>query len=244
MKMTETEFFQKLQKSFCDNAFPDPSKAEAHAFYLLLNELLEANKVTNLTAITDPDQIIAKHFVDSLLGCEQIPKGAAVLDLGCGAGFPSLPLAIHRPDLTLIALDSTAKKVAFVQKTAEKLQLSNLKTLIGRAEDPALKKQIGHIDLVVSRAVARLNLLCELSFPLLPIGGALFALKGAKGQEELAEAQKAVKILGGSSPVCASKQLRLLDGTIEERSLIWIPKTKETPKEYPRSFAIMQKKPL
>ena len=242
--MTETEFFQKLQKSFCDNAFPDPSNAEVHAFYLLLNELLEANKVTNLTAITDPEQIIAKHFVDSLLGSEYLSPNAKVLDLGCGAGFPSLPLAIHLDDLKITALDSTAKKVAFVQKTAEKLQLSNLKTLVGRAEDRALKKQIGQIDVVVSRAVARLNLLCELSLPLLPVGGELLAFKGAKGEEELAEAQNAIKVLGGVVSLCKRQALKLLDGNAEERTLIAITKAAETPTDYPRPFAIMQKKPL
>ena len=242
--MTETEFFQKLQKSFCDNGIPEIGEAEARAFYALFCELIEANRVVNLTAITEPDQIIAKHFVDSLLGSEYLSPNAKVLDLGCGAGFPSLPLAIHLDDLRITALDSTAKKVAFVQKTAEKLQLSNLKTLVGRAEDRALKKQIGEIDVVVSRAVARLNLLCELALPLLPIGGGLFAFKGAKGEEELAEAQNAIKVLGGSVSLCKRQALKLLDGSTEERTLIIIKKIAETPKDYPRPFAIMQKKPL
>lgn len=242
--MTESVFFEKLRKSFCDNGLHDPTEAEVHAFFALLNELLDANRMMNLTAITEPEAVIAKHFADSLLGNDKIPSGASVLDLGCGAGFPSLPLAIHRPDLSILSLDSTAKKVAFVEKTAEKLQLPNLKTLVGRAEDPTIKKQIGKIDLVVSRAVARLNLLCELSLPLLPIGGALLALKGAKGEEELAEAQNAIRILGGTLKNCDRQILTLLDGTTEERTILRIQKVKETPKEYPRSFAAMQKKPL
>ena len=242
--MTASDFPEKLRKSFIDNGLGEPTEAEAKRFFLLLQELLEANQITNLTAITDPEEVIAKHFTDSLLENERIPQGACVLDLGCGAGFPSLPLAIHRPDLKIIALDSTAKKVAFVQKTAEKLQLSSLNTLVGRAEDPVIKKQIGRIDVVVSRAVARLNLLCELSFPLLPVGGALFALKGAKGPEELDEAQSAISILGGNKAICSRQLLHLLDGTTEERTLLWIGKEKETPKEYPRAFAVMQKKPL
>ena len=242
--MTETEFFEKLRKSFCDNGLRELTAAKEQAFFILLNELLEANKITNLTAITDPEAAIAKHFADSLLGSESIPNGARVLDLGCGAGFPSLPLAIYRPDLTVLSLDSTAKKVAFVQKAAEKLQLSNLKTLVGRAEDRAIKKQIGKIDLIVSRAVARLNLLCELSLPLLAVGGSLLALKGAKGEEELKEAQSAIRILGGAVKSCDQRALLLLDGGVEERTILQIQKIKETPKEYPRSFAAMQKKPL
>ena len=242
--MTEAEFFNKFQKSLYDNGLDEVSDAEAQTFFTLLCELLEENKVTNLTAITDPEQVIPKHFVDCLLGCEKIPPQAKVLDLGCGAGFPSLPLAIHLSGPTVTALDSTAKKVAFVQKTAEKLRLTNLKTLVGRAEDPILKKQIGSPDLIVSRAVARLTLLCELALPLLPIGGALFALKGAKGEEELEEAKSAIKVLGGGAPICERRVLRLLDGSAEERTLIWIPKISETPKGYPRSFATMQKKPL
>lgn len=242
--MTESHFSELLSTSFSKNGLQTPDFCEKQAFFTLLNELIEANKIMNLTAITEPEEIITKHFVDSLLGNEEIPNGATVLDLGCGAGFPSLPLAIHRPDLSIVSLDSTAKKIAFVQKTAEKLALSNLKTIAGRAEDPKIKEVIGVPTVVVSRAVARLNLLCELAFPLLPIGGLLFAMKGAKGEEELEEARKAISILGGGSPILQKRSLVLLDGKTEERSLLFLPKVAKTPKEYPRSFATMRKKPL
>ncbi|MBQ7172775.1 MAG: 16S rRNA (guanine(527)-N(7))-methyltransferase RsmG [Clostridia bacterium] len=242
--MTETEFSRRLSDSFVKNSLPEPDSRETAAFWILLNELTETNKVMNLTAITEPDEIISKHFVDSLLGSEEISSGSTVLDLGCGAGFPSLPLAICRPDLSIISLDSTAKKIAFVQKTAEKLQLSNLKTIVGRAEDPAIKEAIGKPNVIVSRAVARLNLLCELAFPLLPVGGLLFAMKGAKGEEELEEASKAIKLLGGGEPILQKRSLILSNDTSEERSLILIPKIKATPSGYPRPFATMRKKPL
>lgn len=242
--MNESEFFDLISRSFSQNGLSEPDFCEKQAFFLLLRELTEANAVMNLTAITEPEEIVAKHFVDSLLGNEKIPKGATVLDLGCGAGFPSLPLAIHRPDLSLVSLDSTAKKIAFVQKTAEKLQLSNLKAVVGRAEDPAVKRQIGRPTVIISRAVARLNLLCELSFPLLPVGGFLFAMKGSKGEEELAEAERAIKLLGGGKPELQKWTLVLPNGETEDRSLIFLSKVSETPKEYPRAFAIMRKKPL
>ena len=207
--MTETDFSRLIKDSFAKNGLREPDLREEQAFFGLLTELLTANETTNLTAITDPAAVVDKHFADSLLGNEAILVGATVLDLGCGAGFPSLPLAIFRPDLQVIALDSTAKKLDFVQKTAKKLGISNLKTLLGRAEDPALKKQIGSPDIVVSRAVARLNLLCELALPMLRIGGALFAMKGAKGQEELAEAGHAIALLGGGKPILQEKTLIL-----------------------------------
>ena len=213
-------------------------------FYRFTEHLLEVNVHTNLTAIREPVGIIDKHYIDSLLAIELIPVGARVLDLGCGPGFPSIPLAIMRPDLEITALDSTSKKIDFVQKSAEILQLSNLKGVSGRAEDTKLRKSLGKYDIVVSRAVARLNVLCELCIPYLKVGGSLVALKGAKYDEELAEATNAIKILGAETLKIEQKELITAENQAEMRGMIVIQAKKEAPSQYPRAYAASLKKPL
>ena len=213
-------------------------------FYTFTEHLLEVNVHTNLTAIRDPIGIVDKHYIDSLLATNLIPEGARVLDLGCGPGFPSIPLAIMRSDLKITALDSTAKKIDFVQKSVEILQLSNLKAISGRAEDLKLRKTLGKYDVVVSRAVARLNILCELCLPYLKVGGTLIALKGAKFEEELTEATNAIKVLGGEVIKIEQKQLVTAENTTETRGMIVIQLKKEPPPQYPRAYAAILKKPL
>ena len=238
------EFYSLFASGLQKNRISPLNDAQMEQFYRFSLYLLEANQVTNLTAIRNLPDIIDKHLIDSLLIAEQIPSGTRVLDLGCGPGFPSIPLAIARPDLSIVALDSTAKKIAFVRDAAEKIGLSNLKAAAGRAEDRALSKAIGQFDVVVSRAVARLNVLCELCIPYLKIGGVLLAMKGAKAEEELTEAQKGIQILGGLAPEAIEKPLILSNGTEEARSTIKVIKQKQTPVMYPRAYAAILKKPL
>ena len=153
-------------------------------------------------------------------------------------------MAIMRSDLEITSLDSTAKKIDFVQKSTEILQLSNLKAVSGRAEDIKLRKMLGKYDIVISRAVARLNILCELCLPYLKIGGNLVALKGAKHEEEVLEAISAINVLGGKVIKIEQKELITAQNQAETRGIVVIELQKEPPTQYPRAYAAILKKPL
>ena len=153
-------------------------------------------------------------------------------------------MAILRPDLSLVALDSTDKKVRFVKESARLLPLPNLQAVTGRAEDAAIRSRLGLFDIVVSRAVARLNVLAELCLPYVKSGGTFLPMKAAKGEEELEEAQNAIKTLGGSLIKAHERTLTAESGIPEARLLIEIQKIKQTPPQYPRSYASIIKKPL
>ena len=206
-------------------------------FTLLFDELIAFNNVTNLTAITECEEVALRHFADSLTAADKIPEGACVIDVGCGGGFPTLPLAIARPDLAITALDSTAKKLVFVENMAKKLSL-NVKTLAARAEEiPECRESF---DVATSRAVARMNLLTELCLPLVKVGGLFVAMKGASGREELAEAEGGIAKLGGKvTDVDAFTML-----SAGERVIITVEKTAPTPSAYPRPWGKIKKKPL
>ena len=211
-------------------------------FDLLAHLMIEQNKTMNLTAITDPDGIAVKHFADSIsaLTAADFESGARVLDVGTGAGFPGLPLLIVRPDLKLTMLDSTAKKLKYVSSAAESLGLSP-EILHARAEEAGRKPEYREgFDVVCSRAVAALNVLCEYCLPFVKVGGCFIAMKSAKAGEEIEQAQAAIKLLGGK--ITDEKSFKLSDGG--ERNLIVIKKISHIPPKYPRVSAQIAKKPL
>ena len=212
------------------------------SFEKLSELLVDQNKTMNLTAITDPDGIAVKHFADSIsaLSAYDFAENAKVLDVGTGAGFPSIPLLITRPDLEMTMIDSTAKKLKYVASTVEALGLT-AEVLHTRAEEAGQNKEYREkFDIVCSRAVAALNVLCEYCLPFVKVGGVFLAMKAAKAQEEIADAKNAIKVLGGK--IIAEKSFTLSDGG--ERTVIVIKKISQVPPKYPRVSAQIAKKPL
>ncbi|MGN1112859.1 MAG: 16S rRNA (guanine(527)-N(7))-methyltransferase RsmG [Acutalibacteraceae bacterium] len=194
--------------------------------------LLEWNEKINLTAITDSEGIAIKHFYDSLtpLWYLNIPKNARVIDVGTGAGFPSIPMAIVRPDLRFTLLDSLNKRLTFLNEVCTRLDI-NADLVHMRAEDAAQKPEYREcFDVSVSRAVAALPVLCEYCIPFVRKNGMFIAMKGAKAEEELESSKNAVKILGAA--VEKSVEISLPDNS--ERNIIVIRKKNYTPKAYPR----------
>ena len=210
-------------------------------FFILTQRMVETNAVMNITALTTTDKIIPLHYADCVIAAKYIPENARVIDIGCGGGFPILPLAIVRPDLKLVGVDSTAKKIRYVQSVADELGLS-VTAVAGRAEEyqAACRETF---DVVISRAVARLNILDELCLPFVRIGGKFIALKGAAGEDEKAEALEGIGILGGKLQTMQKYDLHL-ENSSEERTLIEIQKVDPTPAKYPRAFGAIKKKPL
>lgn len=210
------------------------------AFY---EDLVETNKVMNLTAITDEDGVAIKHMSDSLSCYDRavFAGGARVLDLGTGAGFPGLPLLIYQDTLQVTFFDSLQKRLRFVQGVVEKLGLS-AQYLHGRAEDMAHDKRYREAyDVVTTRAVARLNVLAEWALPYVRLGGTFVALKGAQYEEEIEEARNALSILGGTVKAVRPVKLAGLD---DKRAVIYIEKTVPSPKKYPRKPKMASRNPL
>lgn len=243
----EFEIFKdKCIEIFSRNpSLPQPAKEQAEKLFELTSIMLEVNKSMNLTAITEESAVILKHYADSLTISELIPEGASVIDVGCGAGFPCLPLAIFRPDISITALDGTAKRIAYVQKTAEKLGLANITAISGRAEEYAQKEQYREkYDIATARAVAALPVLSELCLGFVKKGGAFIAMKAQQGNDEAAIAKQAIKLCGGEIENIAQMKLTANGNNFEERIIVIARKLAPTPKQYPRHYSKISKKPL
>ena len=210
----------------------------------LSSHMLEVNEHLNLTAIKDEDGVILKHLVDSSACVPYIKENARLCDIGCGGGFPSLVIAILRGDVSVLGVDSVAKKVKYVENTAELLGLDNVSVSSRRAEELGRDKDYREsFDVVTARAVARLNVLCELCLPLLKIGGVFISMKSQAAPEELSEARASIEKLGGA--VDTVSDYTLTDGDeILDRTIIIIKKVKNTPNTYPRNNSQIAKKPI
>jgi len=217
------------------------------AFDALTELLAEENKHTNLTRITDPQQVRIRHFLDSLAVLPILDAMAAgrarfsVVDVGSGAGFPSLPLAIVRPGWQFVSIEATGKKVRFQQKAAARLGLKTFTVLNGRAEDiahqPHYRQQF---DAALARAVADLRVLAEISLGLVKVGGAMLAFKGPDSDSECAAAEKSIASLGGT---LSHTYPYTLPGVADAFHLIEIRKISPTPEEYPRGYSLITRKP-
>lgn len=215
---------------------------QAEKFQKYLELLLEWNEKINLTAITDPSQVVEKHFLDSLtlLSHSKIKEGAKVVDVGTGAGFPGIPLKIMRPDVELTLLDSLNKRLNFLGGVCAALGIE-ARRVHKRAEEAGLDKTMREsYDVAVARAVAPMNVLCEYCLPLIKMKGSFIAMKGPGAGEELMQAENALDILGGTDV----KLISLTLPEAGERNLILVQKKAFTPKGYPRHGGTIGKHPL
>ena len=217
------------------------SKEMENKFEIYYNRLIEVNSYMNLTAITEREEVYIKHFLDSLFITKaiDITKPFSLCDVGSGADFPSIPLAIVTNNAKVTIIDALNKRINFINDLAQKLNLDNVNAIHARAEDYAKEKR-EDFDYVTARAVARLNVLVELCLPLVKVGGLFIAMK-TQDEDELNEAKNAISILGGKIENIISFNL---PNDYGKRSIIIIKKIKNTPSKYPRGFSKIKERPL
>lgn len=220
------------------------SEKQINQFLTFYEMVIEKNKVMNLTAITEFQDVVEKHFLDSLSLTETINlnQKIKVLDLGTGAGFPGIPLKIVFPELEIVLMDSLNKRILFLKEVLEELELSDITAVHGRAEEMAVKPEYREtFDLCVSRAVANLSSLSEYCIPFVKIGGNFVSYKSGDSEEEISQAKKAISVLGGK---IIKVQKFTLPGTDVSRTLVQIEKQKRTPKSYPRKSGTPSRNPI
>ncbi|HGD3875875.1 TPA: 16S rRNA (guanine(527)-N(7))-methyltransferase RsmG [Streptococcus agalactiae] len=237
--MTPQAFYQVLIEHGI--TLTDKQKKQFETYFRLL---VEWNKKINLTAITDKEEVYLKHFYDSIAPILQgyiDNSPLSILDIGAGAGFPSIPMKILYPEIDITIIDSLNKRINFLNILANELELSGVHFFHGRAEDFGQDKVFrAKFDIVTARAVARMQVLAELTIPFLKVNGRLIALKAAAAEEELISAEKALKTL--FSQVTVNKNYKLPNG--DDRNITIVSKKKETPNKYPRKAGTPNKKPL
>ena len=219
----------------------DTQMAQYNRYFELL---VEWNEKINLTAITEPKEVAIKHIIDSITAYDEklFKDGTTVIDVVTGAGFPGLPLKIFCPKIKLTLMDSLNKRIKFLQTVVEELGLKDVDCVHARAEEGARNKKYREsFDIAVSRAVARLPILCEYCLPFVKKGGHFIALKGMQYNDEAEEAAKAIKVMGGSKTEIRPVKLPELD---DKRAVITITKTMPTPKAYPRKAGTPTKNPI
>lgn len=238
-------FYDKFKKEL-DLLSIKLEKDQLEQFYKYYEILIEWNKVMNLTAITQMDEVVSKHFIDSLSLVKTVKdlgvRDYHIIDVGTGAGFPGIPLKIAFPQLHITLMDSLNKRINFLNEVIGQLNLENMVAIHGRAED--LGRDMNHreqYDLCVSRAVAHLSTLSEYCMPFVKIGGSFVSYKSGKLEEELTEAKHAIFLLGGK---LERTEKFLLPGTDVERTFVQVIKTNAISKKYPRKAGLPSKEPL
>lgn len=218
------------------------SEDKIKKFYNYMNLLIEWNQKINLTSITDPREIILKHFIDSLTINKYIKENTKMIDVGTGAGFPGIPLKILRDDIEIILLDSLNKRIKFLDIVIEELKLNKISTIHSRAEDIGRdEKYREKFDYSTSRAVANLSTLAEYLIPLVKIKGEVIAMKGAEIKEELETSKKSINVLGGK---LNSVEEFCLPESNMKRNVIIIQKETKTPNKFPRKAGLPSKEPI
>lgn len=233
-------------KEYCENNNIEITDKKINQFEIYYEHLIEKNKVMNLTAITERDEVIVKHFIDSISIIPYIrnikDNNIKIIDIGTGAGFPGIPLKIMMPDVEFTLLDSLNKRVNFLNEIINMLGLDNINAIHGRAEDFASdKKYREQYDFCVSRAVANLSTLSEYCIPFVKKNGYFISYKAGESEEEIKNASNAVKILGGK---IEEKKEFLLPNTDAQRVFVFIRKALNTDKKYPRKAGVPAKNPL
>lgn len=229
-----------MEKLACINM--ELSESKIRDFFTYMELLIEWNEKINLTAIVEMDDVIDKHFIDSLTISQYIEENKTIIDVGTGAGFPGIPLKIARDDLKIDLLDSLNKRINFLNEIINKLELKNIKATHSRAEDESNKKEKREsYDIAVSRAVANLPVLLEYLLPFVKLGGKCICMKGINIDEEVNNSKKALKELGGEIEEIKKIKLPNTDAT---RNIIIIRKIANTPKKYPRKAGIASKNPI
>ena len=239
MKMEE---FKREFEKYLEKMSISLNKEQYDQFYAYMVLLIEWNEKINLTAITEPQEIILKHFVDSLTIAKYIEEGKTIIDMGTGAGFPGIPLKIYRNDVKVVLADSLNKRIKFLNEVIEKLQLKNIETIHCRAEELGKNKEYREkFDYATSRAVANLSTLSEYLLPFVKLNGSGIFMKTMEIDEELENAKKAIKILGGGIEKVDKFEIPESD---LGRSIIIVKKDKQTPSKYPRKPGTPAKEPL
>ena len=239
--MNINEFKEELEK-YLNAISIKLEEKQIKQFYDYMNLLIEWNKKINLTAIIEPKEIILKHFVDSLTVSKYINEKSTLIDVGTGAGFPGIPLKILRNNIKITLVDSLNKRIRFLDEVIEKLNLDNIKTVHGRAEEIGRNKEYREkFDYATSRAVANTATLSEYLIPLVKINGKCIYMKGPDTNEELKNGKKAISVLGGN---IVNKEEFGLPYSDIKRTIIIIEKVKNTPTKYPRKAGTPSKEPI
>lgn len=239
--MKREEFFERMQEksSFLGVRF---CVKQLEQFFEYMELLIEWNEKMNLTAIIEPEEIILKHFIDSITILKDIEDNSRVVDVGTGAGFPGIPLSIMNPTLKITLVDSLNKRLIFLQEVVNKLQLKNVEIVHARAEEFGQNKKYREsFDVATSRAVANLSTLSEYLVPLVKVGGKVVSMKAADAQQEINDAKKAIEVLGGA--IEKIDEFNLPQSDIG-RTVITIRKQKQTPNKYPRKPGTPSKEPI
>ena len=239
--MKKEEFIEKMQEKskVLEIIF---SVEQLEQFFAYMNLLIEWNEKMNLTAIIEPEEIVLKHFIDSITILKNIEDNSKIVDVGTGAGFPGIPLSIMNPTLKITLVDSLNKRLIFLQEVVNRLKLKNIEIVHARAEEFGQNKKYREsFDIATSRAVANLSTLSEYLIPLVKVGGKVISMKASDAQEEINDAKKAIEVLGGS--IQQIDEFNLPQSDIG-RTVIIIRKKKQTPSKYPRKPGTPSKEPI